>query len=265
VAILFLFVHWLEEVVYPSQHDCNQRSEKMLRKAAFSILTLGIFSLVSPSQATTLSGYAAGDDAFTAYLSTDPNTLGTVIGGSATWWNPTPVTGTLLPGQNYYLQIVAANADGAGGFLGQFALGDTNFQFANGSQALLTDTANWMGNLSTGLWTSPTGTVVSQGGNSDADTTTPWYGVRPFEPGITGPDPHTIPNIGPDAQWIWPSEAMTGDFGGACTGCTVNLETEIFAVRGVPEPATWVMMILGFAGVGFMAYRRKLKPALMAA
>jgi hypothetical protein len=25
----------------------------------------------------------------------------------------------------------------------------------------------------------------------------------------------------------------------------------------VPEPATWAMMILGFAGVGFMAYRRK--------
>ncbi len=29
-----------------------------------------------------------------------------------------------------------------------------------------------------------------------------------------------------------------------------------------PEPATWAMMILGFAGVGFMAYRRKSKPAL---
>jgi hypothetical protein len=33
----------------------------------------------------------------------------------------------------------------------------------------------------------------------------------------------------------------------------------------VPEPSTWAMMILGFAGVGFMAYRRKAKPALMAA
>jgi hypothetical protein len=34
---------------------------------------------------------------------------------------------------------------------------------------------------------------------------------------------------------------------------------------GVPEPSTWAMMILGFAGIGFMAYRRKSKPALMAA
>jgi hypothetical protein len=29
----------------------------------------------------------------------------------------------------------------------------------------------------------------------------------------------------------------------------------------VPELSTWAMMILGFAGVGFMAYRRKAKPA----
>jgi hypothetical protein len=33
----------------------------------------------------------------------------------------------------------------------------------------------------------------------------------------------------------------------------------------VAEPSTWAMMILGFAGIGFMAYRRKSKPALMAA
>jgi hypothetical protein len=34
---------------------------------------------------------------------------------------------------------------------------------------------------------------------------------------------------------------------------------------GVPEPSTWAMMVLGFFGVGYMAYRRKSKPALMAA
>jgi hypothetical protein len=33
----------------------------------------------------------------------------------------------------------------------------------------------------------------------------------------------------------------------------------------VPEPATWAMMLLGFAGLGFMAYRRKNKVALSAA
>jgi hypothetical protein len=29
------------------------------------------------------------------------------------------------------------------------------------------------------------------------------------------------------------------------------------AVAAVPEPSTWAMMILGFAGVGFVAYRRR--------
>ena len=37
------------------------------------------------------------------------------------------------------------------------------------------------------------------------------------------------------------------------------------SVTAVPEPATWAMMILGFAGIGFIAYRRKSKPAAMAA
>jgi len=34
---------------------------------------------------------------------------------------------------------------------------------------------------------------------------------------------------------------------------------------GVPEPSTWAMLLLGFAGVGFIAYRRRSRPALMAA
>jgi hypothetical protein len=32
-------------------------------------------------------------------------------------------------------------------------------------------------------------------------------------------------------------------------------------VGSVPEPSTWAMMILGFAGIGFVAYRRKDNPA----
>jgi hypothetical protein len=34
---------------------------------------------------------------------------------------------------------------------------------------------------------------------------------------------------------------------------------------GFPEPSTLAMMILGFAGVDFMAYRRKSKPMPIAA
>jgi hypothetical protein len=33
-------------------------------------------------------------------------------------------------------------------------------------------------------------------------------------------------------------------------------------VDGVPEPSTWAMMILGFAGIGFLAYRRRNQAAV---
>lgn len=39
----------------------------------------------------------------------------------------------------------------------------------------------------------------------------------------------------------------------------------IEAVSAVPEPATWAMMILGFAAIGFTAYRRGKKRAAVAA
>jgi hypothetical protein len=37
------------------------------------------------------------------------------------------------------------------------------------------------------------------------------------------------------------------------------------SITAVPEPTTWALMALGFAGLGFMAYRRKSGPTLMAA
>jgi PEP-CTERM motif len=36
-----------------------------------------------------------------------------------------------------------------------------------------------------------------------------------------------------------------------------QINFQVTAVAAVPEPSTWAMMILGFAGIGFMAYRRK--------
>jgi PEP-CTERM motif-containing protein len=56
---------------------------------------------------------------------------------------------------------------------------------------------------------------------------------------------------------------ITMDYGLTGAGCDpttlVNLINSpgTWQVAAVPEPSTWAMMILGFAGVGFMAYRRK--------
>ncbi len=43
---------------------------------------------------------------------------------------------------------------------------------------------------------------------------------------------------------------------------TLNFSTP---VDDVPEVSTWAMLLLGFAGLGFMAYRRNSKPALVVA
>ena len=32
-----------------------------------------------------------------------------------------------------------------------------------------------------------------------------------------------------------------------------------YSVSSVPEPSTWAMMILGFAGLGFLGYRQTVR------
>jgi hypothetical protein len=59
------------------------------------------------------------------------------------------------------------------------------------------------------------------------------------------------PNPGYNLRYFTPQQNLVYDYG-------------TFAVAAVPEPSTWAMMILGFAGIAFLTYRRKSKPALMA-
>ncbi len=57
-------------------------------------------------------------------------------------------------------------------------------------------------------------------------------------------DLHLI--AGTSYTWTWGIGQNLDSF-------TVNVEQ----VAAVPEPSTWAMMIFGFAGVSFLAYRRK--------
>jgi PEP-CTERM motif len=52
---------------------------------------------------------------------------------------------------------------------------------------------------------------------------------------------------------------ISGDFGQEFIdfSLTQSITTDTSLTTAVPEPSTWAMMILGFFGVGFMAYRRK--------
>jgi hypothetical protein len=62
------------------------------------------------------------------------------------------------------------------------------------------------------------------------------------------------------SEFLVPTYASNG--GSILTSVYGELPLSLgFALEGtvasVPEPSTWAMMILGFAGIGFMAYRRK--------
>ena len=56
-----------------------------------------------------------------------------------------------------------------------------------------------------------------------------------------------------------------GEIAGFYVDATTGLQRGFVATAAVPEPSTWAMMILGFAGIGFMTHWRRSKPALIAA
>jgi hypothetical protein len=79
-------------------------------------------------------------------------------------------------------------------------------------------------------------------------------GLGPFTlNGITVSDIH-FSLLAPVAS----GETFTGGVWDNPEGNTSQLVlTADFAVAAVPEPSTWAMIILGFAGIGFLSYRRK--------
>jgi PEP-CTERM motif len=85
-----------------------------------------------------------------------------------------------------------------------------------------------------------------------------WFGTGPTVGGVVG-----------QTRADFASPAFYGDNGfsiNAFAGETLIARNgSIVTIAAVPEPSTWAMMILGFAGIGFMAYRQKSKPAVMAA
>ncbi len=67
------------------------------------------------------------------------------------------------------------------------------------------------------------------------------------------------------ASDIWNTNTKTGDTNGTTYTGYVGATYEFGpnpVVGSVPEPSTWAMMILGFFGVGFMAYRRRSQASL---
>jgi hypothetical protein len=110
--------------------------------------------------------------------------------------------------------------------------------------------SNWVTSWGCSLCAQPTtlhGTIVAD--NFVIGTSNP-SGSAPSGSGTVGGGPYYAPGNG--------TSALLDDW-----AIGPQFTNYAFLVTGVPEPSTWAMMILGFAGIGFLAYRRQ--PTLMTA
>lgn len=127
------------------------------------------------------------DNTFNFYISTDDNVQGTYVGSGSNWSIPYNFTSNLSAGQDYYIHVEATDVGGPEMFLGKFQLSG-GFQFANGTQTLVTNGADWQ--------------VSSTGWNN---YTNPLYlgniGFGPWGFGLSSMAP---------AQFIWHGTYNTG-------------------------------------------------------
>lgn len=128
----------------------------------------------------------------------------------------------------------------------------------NGSSSLLSET--WTGSdiLDVTLQAGTYSAMYSAG--SDSVFATDGSGDLYFAD-LSGNDPDspTTDNFGTATAPLLFANAFC-DTTGRCQSLNPILffaQWTVTEAHGVPEPSTWAMMILGFCGLGFIAYRRK--------
>lgn len=77
-----------------------------------------------------------------------------------------------------------------------------------------------------------------------------------------------VPDVGFPPQWGWATG--TGgdgiaylDFFGTRSSVDYDLAFSLDATPAVPEPATWLMMLIGFGAIGHAVRRRRFKLGLV--
>lgn len=182
-----------------------------------SLLLLAVSSAASAQ--VTLNASMTADNAFTAFISTDPSVPGdSFLSGNT--WQMTSTGSTVLPtAGTYYLHVTAQDFGPPMMLIGLFTLDDASATFQNGGQSLVTNTTDW---------------TVSATGFADP-------GVAPADIGPNGTSPWgNFPAMGPDAHFIWhPNLPSTAFF------------TTVITV--VPAPAT----LTPLAALGLIALRRR--------
>jgi PEP-CTERM motif len=139
------------------------------------------------------------------------------------------------------LSYIVTSGAGASGSIFLYA-SDTDFMGGNGISTNIGGSNSAGGTVTAKVW----------GGNSDValdlthliGTLGPLTGTN-FSTGATDP--------------FSPISKYSLTLGVIVARTAAGTSSGDFNVSAIPEPSTWAMMVLGFAGIGFMAYRRKSK------
>lgn len=131
------------------------------------------------------------------------------------------------------------------------------------------DPLSTLGTSSLGDFTLKTSTCLALGGGASFGTFTIDFGRDSFNGTFDGGStPTSTPGIS-DTAWLYTILGGTGRFAGAsgtfdATGIAdartrpTRVLIDFFGnISTVPEPATWMMMILGFGAIGLNARRRR--------
>lgn len=238
-----------------------------------SFIALAALATVPYAAAATLGGSFTADNGAFVYLSTSTTAQGTLIGQGNQWETTFNLTSTsLVPGQTYYLHVEASNTGGPAGFIGQFNISGSGFQFSNGTQTLLTGTTGWFGgyndayggtyvpstntdSLVAQSWVPVNGAVASAGYNG----TQPWAGTTNVG----------VSNVSSSAQWIWAADSQslapganpgsTSATNGPCQSCTVDFASGPISIAATPVPAPGGVASVGFllAALGAFVFLRR--------
>lgn len=139
---------------------------------------------------------------------------------------------------------IGESATGSGSFLANAtATGSALVVLTEGPGGLPSD---WLELTYSGPGGRGTETITANW-NSDSDT-----GALPAIPVIPGVTTQFLAETGASQDVT----ALLGASAGGNFPSNITVQVQSDAVETVPEPTTWAMMLIGFAGLGFVAYRK---------
>jgi hypothetical protein len=204
----------------------------------FSICLAGIV-LSAPAYAAIVS-VSAGSDIFAAGVTSIP---GTDYAGNVGGNGMAPFAYAVTPGETLDItatgQVNCCDTASTPGVSGPNGFNPNPFAPPPGSTI-----SNSISGGTVGTYTSSTGAAFALVGS--------YLNGNPFTIGSS--DTIVIPN---GVNTLYLGFADAAGFNGLSGYYQDNSGSLQVSISAVPEPSTWAMMISGFLGLGFMAYRRK--------